>query len=88
MRTYAQRITDLASKYEPSERHFTTVAESKLVKQELELSEMGRFELQNMRDMVVLYFEDRMAVSERARRQMMSITAVIDEVLWERGWPV
>lgn len=97
MKTYAQRIMELAETYMPADRHFTSQAESNQVKEVLGLEDMGKFELQNMRDMVVMFFDsERLAgrLNEDAKQmkdaeiKMWSITAVIDEVKWVRGYTV
>lgn len=96
--TYIRRIMELADTYCPESRIFTSGEEARTVKDALGLDEMQtELELRNMRDMTVLYY-DRMidtALAEddhedfdRLMSAMQSITAVIDSVLWNRGYGV
>lgn len=97
MKTYAQRLVELETTFVPANLHFTTAEEMKKVGEILGLNEMGKFELQNMRDMSVMFFDSNANDAradrdwdayDRIRETMFSVTATIDNVMYNRGYGV
>lgn len=97
MKTYAQRLMELEKTYTPESRFFTTAKEMETVKTVLGLADLNDFELQNMRDMAVMFFNskadnallnDEKDGFDRLWNIMQSVTAVIDNVKWNRGLAV
>lgn len=97
MKTYAQRLIELETTYIPDNKHYTTEGNANYIKRVLELAELNDFELQNMRDMAVMFFNNNMSDArcdedwnayERQMTLMMSVTAVIDSVKHNRGLAV
>lgn len=87
MRTHFQMILDVKD-YCPKSDMFTSKEEIEMLTKNFSLDEMSALELQNLRDMVVMYWGNRMR-EERAENgatetffnlshAMQSITAVID----------
>ena len=98
MKTYSRRLMELAKDYSPASTMFTTAEEAEQVRRTLGLKLLNsELELRNMRDMAVMYFgrlADR-AMAEEKRDEfrktwntMQSVTAVIDDELWKRGYSV
>ena len=89
MKTYAQRLLELEKNYKPASTFFTSKLEAEQVEKTLGLNELNDFELQNMRDMTVMFFGSRADDNDMdAWNKMMSITAVIDHIKWDRGLAV
>ena len=93
MRTYAQRIIALNKEYTAND-FFTTAEDMKKVEEALGLKPMTELELRNIRDMYVLITSngiDRADEREESRRLMnnlQSVTAVIDNMMWMKGYEV
>lgn len=94
MKTYAQRLTELETTYVPESKFFTTEGNANYVKKILGLADLNDFELQNMRDMAVMFFARNIDEArcdrnwdeyDRQSTMMMSVTAVIDSVKYNRG---
>ena len=97
MRTYAQRLMELAEQYTPANDFFTTKEEARQIKDTLELADLNDFELQNMRDVAVMFFNSTASNArlngewdkyDKAWNTMQSVTAVIDSVKVNRGLAV
>ena len=93
MTTYAQRIIRLNKEYTAND-FFTTAEDMKKVEEALGLKPMTELELRNIRDMYVLITSngiDRADEKEESRRLMnnlQSVTAVIDNMLFMKGYEV
>ena len=97
MKTYAQRLVELETTFVPEYLHFTTAEEMQRVIETLGLNDMSAFELQNMRDMAVMFFDSDLNDAradrdwdayDRYRELMFSVTATIDRVKFDRGYAV
>lgn len=73
--------------YTPQDDNMTTESEIERVAGQLHLEELDRYDLQNLRDMVVLLYSAKISVARNGSdagrlkflsNAMMSITAVID----------
>ena len=97
MKTYAQRLMGLKD-YSPESTIFTSGEEMERVREELGLAEMQtELELRNMRDMTVMFYDGKIDRAlehndshgyRKLMSAMQSITAVIDNELWNRGYSV
>lgn len=93
MKTYAQRIIRLNKEYTAND-FFTTAEDMEKVEEALGLKPMTELELRNIRDMYVLITSngiDRADEREESRRLMnnlQSVIAVIDNMMWMKGYEV
>lgn len=85
MESFLTMIRQLEN-YTPEDKHFTTFDEIDVVTTTLNLKQMNRCDIQNMRDMVVMYYS-RLIENARVNdpdkfdfynNAMMSITSIID----------
>lgn len=74
--------------YVPADRHFTSQDEIKQIDRHFGLTEMKRYDLQNLRDMAVLWYDAQM--NDRSNPKfwdymyaMQSVVAVIDNFLYK-----
>lgn len=100
MRTSFFNLLRNLGEYTPSNRHFTSGTEVEFVKTTLELDSMSAFDLINLRDMTVMFYEmkmnDEMMNNDMMRTEkwwqmhsaMSSVTAVIDSVKFSKGLEV
>ena len=88
MKTYYQMISDLRG-YEPKDRHFTSNEEIQMLNEHFGLDKMSVLELQNLRDMFMLYYLSPGNQNENgawfSTNAMMSVTAVIDHYKIQKG---
>ena len=96
-KTYAMRIVELDKTNFPKNIHVTSADEAKTITEILGLDELNDFELQNMRGMVVMFYDSKQSDAllnaehsafESAMNKMMSVTAVIDHIKFKRGLAV
>lgn len=78
--TYFQMISMLKD-YMPESRVYTSDAEAKFLKEFFGLEGMSRYELCNLRDMVVMMWDNWLKVDSS---WLMSVTVVIDEMINKR----
>lgn len=92
-RTDYQCLVALDKKYTPAQRGILSKTESDLIKKELELNSRTIIELNNIRDMSVMFFSIQVNAHEQdnpprtmeCMDKMSAITHVIDLVLMDRG---
>lgn len=93
MTTYAQRIIRLNKEYTAND-FFTTAEDMEKVEEALGLKPMTELELRNIRDMYVLITSngidraDERKESRRLMNNLQSVTAVIDNMMWMKGYEV
>ena len=96
MKTNFRMLLELKD-YTPANPHFTSDEEVQKITDTLHLKEMDILGLRNLRDFVVLYYENKelhdkdnadINVTMDNWRAMQSITAVIDHTIWELGGEV
>lgn len=93
MTTYAQRIIRLNKEYTAND-FFTTAEDMKKVEEALGLKPMTELELRNIRDMYVLITSngidraDEKGEIRRLMNNLQSVTAVIDNMLFMKGYEV
>lgn len=93
MTTYAQRIIRLNKEYTAND-FFTTAEDMKKVEEALGLKPMTELELRNIRDMYVLITSngidraDEKGETRRLMNNLQSVTAVIDNMLFMKGYEV
>lgn len=93
----AQLLMSLSKAYKPARRGVLTVKEQNLIKKELELDSRTDIELQNIRDMLVMFYgqkTDHLIQSGNTQEAMESMDAMsgacgaIDNEKIRRGLPV
>lgn len=82
MRTNFQMISQFAD-YRPESVGFTSASEVERISNHFGLAEMTALELQNLRDFVVLFFQNQRVITKCDNFEaMLSITAVIDSYIY------
>lgn len=87
--TYLQMVNELKD-YRPEHEHWTGMQEIKFIRDFFGLYTMSEYEMQNLRDMVVMMFDSWMDNAKDSDERwslsagMMSITAVIDDMMFNR----
>lgn len=82
MKTFYQMIKELDEKYEPEQRGVVIMKEIHKINKALCLDDMNDFALRNLRDMVVMFYNLKIAegdiVPTEEMDKMSAITTVID----------
>jgi hypothetical protein len=81
-------IKELNEKYQPKTRGIVSSDEVTLIKDALELHDATELELRNMRDFVVIFFDNQDAGDRTSWNKMSAITHVIDILLSQKGCAV
>lgn len=94
MDTNFQMLRELLGKYQPKQRHFISVEETKLIKETLHIAEMDILALRNLRDFTVMFLSREAKENETTENimenwdKMSAITYVIDAEIAEKGGEV
>ena len=93
-KTDFQEIAALQASYEPKHRGVVTEDEAKKIKDILELENRSEIELHNVRDMVVMLYDQRvdsareagdMVEFDKLRDAMSAIVSIIDGEMFDKG---
>lgn len=94
MKTYTQRIIELHNDYKADE-FVTKMSDIRKIEKALGLCDMDELELRNIRDMVVMFYtiemndhRDDFEVWRQLNSNMTSITSVIDNMIWAKGFEI
>lgn len=89
-RTNFQNLSELLKRYTPESFGIATAEECKMIKEGLEVGDMGITDLRNLRDFVVLFFsrQDSEKMDMVNLDRMSAIVAVIDGEIVRKGGEV
>lgn len=97
MTTFAQRLVKLNEEFTPERKHIVTMKEIYKVAELLELDGMKEFDLRNLRDMTVMFFDSNAHSAredgdwdayDKAWDKMSAVTSVIDLELKKHNYEV